>query len=62
MDKIYNYLIHYNAYTETWNAFLREECAQYFNDKSNTPSLITSNTIHELLIQLHDINHSQHEK
>ncbi len=29
MENLYDYFLHYNIYTEEWNAILREESNQY---------------------------------
>lgn len=31
MDALYNYLFHFNPYTELWSAFNRDHIAEYFN-------------------------------
>ncbi len=34
MENLYDYFLHYNIYTEEWNAILRTECGTYLNSDS----------------------------
>lgn len=34
MENLYDYFLHYNIYTEEWNAILRTECSTYLNSDS----------------------------
>ena len=34
MENLYDYFLHYNIYTEEWNAILRDESSYYLNKNS----------------------------
>lgn len=38
-QSLFNWIFHYNPWTELWNAFPREKYADYFNDP-NDPKMI----------------------
>lgn len=39
MENLYDYFLHYNIYTEEWNAILRTEYNLYLNGENNTEVL-----------------------
>lgn len=39
MENLYDYFLHYNIYTEEWNAILRTEYNLYLNGKNNAEVL-----------------------
>lgn len=47
-DKIYDWVFHYNIYTNTWNAIPREKYSEYWNDKK-TDGVISSKKIETLI-------------
>ena len=49
MDKLYDYLFHYNPYEEAWYAFKREEKEKYFNGELDKKKLLKAKDIKILL-------------
>jgi hypothetical protein len=56
-ESLYEWVFHYNHYTELWSAFQRKDYAQYFNDPSD-PNLmvIKSKEVKTLIDILYRIN------
>lgn len=50
MDKLYDYLFHYNHHTGYWNAFKRENYVPYFNGTLD-PEEVLKNKSERKLIQ-----------
>lgn len=46
MENLYDYFLHYNIYTEEWNAILREESNKYMSGKD---SIISDKDINKLV-------------
>jgi hypothetical protein len=49
---LYNWLFHFNDYTNRWSAFLRDDKEAYFGTGGECKSLITSPTIDTLLFMI----------
>ena len=47
-DKIYDWVFHYNIYTNTWNAIPREKYSEYWND-NKINGVISSRKIETLI-------------
>jgi hypothetical protein len=45
---IYNFVFHFNAYTNLWSAIPRDSCNQYWSDH-NIPGILRSKSIDTLL-------------
>ena len=48
MEQLYNYVFHYNHYTELWNAIPREMYNKYWDDDDNE-TVLKSKSITTLL-------------
>lgn len=48
MEKLYDYLLHYNHYNGLWNAIPREKINDYWND-NNTKGVLKSKNIKTLI-------------
>lgn len=46
---MYNYLFHYNSYTETWSAYHREDNDSYWNGTTPTKPILRSKNFAELV-------------
>lgn len=55
-EALYEWVFHYNSYTELWNAFQRKDYTQYFNNHNDpTLTVIRSReikTLVDILIRL----------
>ena len=49
LDKLYDYLFHYNSIESTWYAFKRDDKEKYFNGELNKNNLLKSKEIKTLL-------------
>jgi hypothetical protein len=49
---LYNWLFHFNDYTNRWSGFLRDDKEAYFGTGGECKSLITSPTIDTLLFMI----------
>lgn len=49
MDKLYDYLFHYNPYEEIWYAFKRGDKEKYFNGEVDKSKLLKAKNIKVLL-------------
>jgi hypothetical protein len=49
LDKLYDYLFHYNSFESTWYAFKRDDKEKYFNGELNKNNLLKSKEIKTLL-------------
>ena len=47
MENLYDYFLHYNIYTEEWNAILRSESNRYMSGISN--DVITDKDLDKLI-------------
>lgn len=47
-DKIYDWVFHYNIYTNIWNAIPREKYSEYWND-NKVDGVISSKKIETLI-------------
>ena len=50
MENLHDFYLHYNVYTNEWNAFLRNETNLYMND-TNKESVVFSNSDINKLIE-----------
>jgi len=50
MEKLYDFLFHYNPYQKTWYAFKKEDSHAYFN--GNRKIAIKNKEIDELIIDI----------
>jgi hypothetical protein len=48
-SKLYDYFIHYNPYTEKWNAVKRDSANQYLNGKLTDKEVIRDTDINKLI-------------
>ena len=48
-DKLYLYFIHYNHYTNTWNAVKRDKSNQYLNGDLDKEDLLIGSRIEDVL-------------
>jgi hypothetical protein len=51
MENLYDYFLHYNIYTEEWNAILRTEYNQYLNSGCKA-EIISDKTIDGLITKI----------
>jgi len=49
LNKLYDYLFHYNSFEGTWYAFKRDEKEKYFNGELNKNKLLKAKEIKVLL-------------
>jgi hypothetical protein len=49
LNKLYDYLFHYNSFESTWYAFKRDDKEKYFNGELNKNNLLKSKEIKTLL-------------
>jgi len=49
LDKLYDYLFHYNSFESTWYAFKRDDKEKYFNGELDKNNLLKSKEIKTLL-------------
>lgn len=55
-DCLYNWIFHFNPYTNLWSAFRREDYAGYWNDPDDPKLMILKSTEFKTLIAiLHQI-------
>lgn len=45
MKNLYDYLFHYNPYTDEWSAFKREDSNKYFNGEIPEENILKSKNI-----------------
>ena len=50
MEKLYDYLFHYNPYEKVWYAFKREEHGDYFNGKKK--GMLRNSDLNEILTDI----------
>ena len=48
MEKLYDYVFHYNSHNKTWNAIPREKYNEYWNN-NNTEGVLKSSNIKTLM-------------
>jgi hypothetical protein len=48
MEKLYDYLLHYNPFTGMWNAVPREQYAAYWSNR-NVEGVLTSKNVKTLI-------------
>ena len=55
-DNLYDWLFHYNHYTELWNAFQRKNYLAYFNNPNNPDVVILKSkkfeTLEEIIVKM----------
>jgi hypothetical protein len=49
LNKLYDYLFHYNSFESTWYAFKRDEKEKYFNGELNKDTILKAKNIKVLL-------------
>jgi hypothetical protein len=49
MERIYNYVFHFNYMDNTWNAFTREQYKDYFNGELSKDKVLKSKNIMTLV-------------
>jgi hypothetical protein len=49
LNKLYDYLFHYNSFESTWYAFKRDEKEKYFNGELNKDTILKARNIKVLL-------------
>jgi len=49
LHSLYNYLFHYNEYTNVWTAFNREDYAKYFNGELKETEMYKSKNVITLI-------------
>jgi hypothetical protein len=52
LNYLHDWIFHFNAHTEQWNAVPRETYTEYWNDYSN-PTVLRSKNLNTLLELLH---------
>lgn len=59
MENLYDYFLHYNIYTEEWNAILRTEYNLYLNNSSKI-EVISDKDINGLIEKITSLEISKH--
>ena len=49
LNRLYNWLFHYNPHKEQWNAFHREDANAYWNNSEKIHPVYTSPEFHKLI-------------
>lgn len=49
LNKLYDYLFHYNSFESTWYAFKRDEKEKYFNGELDKDTILKAKNIKVLL-------------
>jgi hypothetical protein len=49
LNKLYDYLFHYNSFESTWYAFKRDDKEKYFNGELNKDTILKAKNIKVLL-------------
>lgn len=49
LDKLYDYLFHYNSFESTWYAFKRDEKEKYFNGELDKNKMLKAKEVKVLL-------------
>jgi len=49
LDKLYDYLFHYNSFESTWYAFKRDDKEKYFNGELDKDTILKARNIKVLL-------------
>jgi hypothetical protein len=49
LNKLYDYLFHYNSFESTWYAFKRDEKEKYFNGELDKDTILKARNIKVLL-------------
>ena len=49
LNKLYDYLFHYNSFEKTWYAFKRDEKEKYFNGELDKDKLLKAEKIQVIL-------------
>jgi hypothetical protein len=49
LDKLYDYLFHYNSFESTWYAFKRDDKEKYFNGELDKDTILKAKNIKVLL-------------
>jgi len=57
MEKLYDYFLHYNIYTEEWNAILRDETNKYMNE--NDIVIFSDKDVNKLIEKISSIEENK---
>ena len=55
MENLYDYFLHYNIYTEEWNAILRNESSQYMNGVNRDTAIFADKDINKLIEKINSL-------
>jgi len=55
MENLYDYFLHYNIYTEEWNAILRNESSQYMNGVNRDTVIFADKDINKLIEKINSL-------
>ena len=56
LERLYNWLFHYNPHTEKWTAFHRDDHSAYWNKTEKTHPTFVAKEFSELIKILHTSN------
>jgi len=57
MENLYDYFLHYNIYTEEWNAILRDETNKYMNE--NDIVIFSDKDVNKLIEKISSIEENK---
>jgi hypothetical protein len=55
MENLYDYFLHFNVYTNEWNAFLRSETNLYMNGTNKESVVFSNSDINKLIEKINSL-------